>query len=83
MFELNSENNAGLVHTPFGEKHGLSKELMEWYCDKVGKDTPLGRIATCQDVAKLVAFIASDEAEFLNGSLVLLDGGLACRNFLQ
>jgi NAD(P)-dependent dehydrogenase (short-subunit alcohol dehydrogenase family) len=38
--------------------------------------TPLGRLATPQDVAALTAFLASDEAEYITGQAINLVGGL-------
>jgi 3-oxoacyl-[acyl-carrier protein] reductase len=36
---------------------------------------PLGRVARKEEVAKLAAFLASDEVPYLNGALIVLDGG--------
>ena len=36
---------------------------------------PLGRLGKLEEVAALYAFLASDEAEFINGHSVLIDGG--------
>ena len=38
--------------------------------------TPLGRTATPEEVAGVVAFIASDAASFITGALIPVDGGL-------
>lgn len=39
------------------------------------ENTPLGRHAQPDEIANLVAFLASDEAAFISGSLYLADGG--------
>jgi 3-oxoacyl-[acyl-carrier protein] reductase len=38
--------------------------------------TPLGRLGTARDVAKVYLFLASDDAEYVNGAVVCVDGGL-------
>ena len=43
--------------------------------DDVARRTPLGRLAEPREVARVVAFLASDEASYLTGSSVLVDGG--------
>ena len=43
------------------------------------EEVPLGRLGTVDDVAQAVLFLASDEASFLNGIALPVDGGLtAC-----
>ena len=41
---------------------------------------PLGRMGTSEEVASLVAFLASDEADYITGSTYVIDGGLM-RNY--
>lgn len=41
------------------------------------KSTPLGRLGTPEDVAYVVAFLASEWAGFITGQVVSVDGGLA------
>ncbi len=36
---------------------------------------PLGRLATVDDVARMALFLASDEAAFVTGQTVAVDGG--------
>lgn len=43
---------------------------------EIGQRTPLGRIAESEDVANLVAFLASDEACFITGQGYNVNGGL-------
>ena len=37
--------------------------------------TPIGRIGTVEDIANGVLFLASDEASFMTGSELVIDGG--------
>lgn len=52
----------------------LGKAYDEVVDDLVAK-IPLGRIGTPEDVANLVAFLASDEADFITGQAYNLTGG--------
>ena len=36
---------------------------------------PLGRLTTPDDIAKVVAFLATDQAQWMNGSILTVDGG--------
>ena len=45
-------------------------------CRPAGRCHPLGRVGTARDVAAAVAFFASPDAAFCNGSLLLVDGGM-------
>ena len=40
------------------------------------EQTPLGRVGRAEDVAAAVAFLLSDEAAFVSGIDVLVDGGV-------
>jgi 3-oxoacyl-[acyl-carrier protein] reductase len=43
--------------------------------DQFVASVPLGRLAVPQDVADVALFLASDEAQFLTGNIVEVDGG--------
>jgi NAD(P)-dependent dehydrogenase (short-subunit alcohol dehydrogenase family) len=45
----------------------------------VEADTPAGRIGDVQEVAPAVAFLASDDASFVQGATLVVDGGWAAR----
>jgi NAD(P)-dependent dehydrogenase (short-subunit alcohol dehydrogenase family) len=51
---------------------GLLDSLARWY--------PLGRIAQPKDVAKAISFLASDDAAFISGITLPVDGGLLAGN---
>jgi NAD(P)-dependent dehydrogenase (short-subunit alcohol dehydrogenase family) len=38
-------------------------------------DVPLGRNGKPEEIANVIAFLASDEASFINGAIVVADGG--------
>jgi cyclopentanol dehydrogenase len=42
------------------------------------EEVPLGRLATAQDVANAVLYLASEEASFINGAALPIDGGVTC-----
>ena len=48
---------------------------VEAVMDEYVSKTPLGRIQTPEDVARVVAYLASDEAEFLTGAAIDITGG--------
>ena len=41
--------------------------------------TPLGRLGTAQEVANTILFLSSDEASFMTGSSLVVDGGLTAQ----
>jgi NAD(P)-dependent dehydrogenase (short-subunit alcohol dehydrogenase family) len=45
--------------------------------------TPLARECTVEDVANTVAFLASDEAGFINGQTIAVDGGVSTTRFVD
>ena len=53
----------------------MNKELPAELLDYQASKTCKGRMARPEEVAKLVAFLASDDAEFIDGEVIKIDGG--------
>jgi len=54
----------------------LTSDLPQPLLDELIARTPLGRFGTTEEVAAAVAFLASDEAAFITGHVLAVDGGL-------
>jgi 3-oxoacyl-[acyl-carrier protein] reductase len=54
----------------------LTNEILVKMKDEAIKMTPLGRLGSVEDVAYAVAFFASDEAAYITGQVLSVDGGL-------
>ena len=64
----------GFITTPLVES-GLDAKAREF----IAGQHPVGRMGTSEEVAALVAFLASDAASFITGSYHLVDGGYTSR----
>jgi NAD(P)-dependent dehydrogenase (short-subunit alcohol dehydrogenase family) len=68
----------GVVVTPgYKNELGMSDEQIEAYKAQITEISPLGRTGTPDEIAKAVSFLASDEASFITGIQLFVDGGQA------
>ena len=54
----------------------LTKDLPEALQNQIKAATPLGHFGTVEDIANAVTFLASDEAAYITGQVLAVDGGL-------
>lgn len=62
----------GIIDTPMGRQEAKHHEYMQVLVDM----TPLGREGRAEEVAAVAAFLLSDDAAFVSGIDVLVDGGV-------
>lgn len=66
----------GPVETPLYGKLGLAKKEVEGFGAVVGEKILLKRFGQSSEIAKTVGFLASDDASFITGTEIVVDGGL-------
>lgn len=72
----------GCIDTPLcqqfnvdlGARQGKSGEAL--FQEFIEQNVPMRRIGTGEEVASLVAFLCSDQARYINGAIIPIDGGL-------
>ncbi len=57
------------------DQAGVITSLPEEFKQQVRNSSPFGRLGTVHDVGKVVAFLASDEAGYINGDHIKINGG--------
>lgn len=56
-------------------KTGWLKELSPAERNKAASESPMRRLGMPEEVAKMIAFLVSDDASFVNGQTIVVDGG--------
>lgn len=69
----------GMTHTPLIDSWLSEQSNPDEALAATLEAIPLGRLATTTDIAEVVAFLASDEAAYLTGTIFPVDGGYTAR----
>ncbi|WP_394139215.1 SDR family NAD(P)-dependent oxidoreductase [Cytobacillus oceanisediminis] len=60
----------GFILTPFQDKYSTQERI-----GRILPTIPIGRAGTSEDIAKVVAFLASDSADYMMGEIITVSGG--------
>jgi len=74
--ELGARNITANVVAPGFIETDMTDELPEAQQAEYKKSIPLGRFASPEEVAKVVAWLAGDDAGYISGAVIPVDGGL-------
>ena len=66
----------GVIATPLFDKLGLPPETVEEMGKALREKIPVKRFGSPEEIAKVVTFLASDDASYITGSELAVDGGL-------
>jgi NAD(P)-dependent dehydrogenase (short-subunit alcohol dehydrogenase family) len=68
----------GIIPTPaYNTSLGMTQEQVDQFVQSALAYIPLGRSGTADEIAKAVLFLASEDASYITGIELFVDGGLA------
>jgi peroxisomal 2,4-dienoyl-CoA reductase len=70
----------GLAPGPVDGTEGVRRLTTEESRRRIQEHSPLGRMATIEEVATAAVFLCSDAASFITGVTLVIDGGLWLRS---
>jgi NAD(P)-dependent dehydrogenase (short-subunit alcohol dehydrogenase family) len=69
--------NPGVVITEIHKRGGMNNDQYEHFLEHSRETHPLGRVGRPEEIAELIAFLASDRAAWITGATYSIDGGRA------
>jgi peroxisomal 2,4-dienoyl-CoA reductase len=60
---------------PIGDTEGMKRLVPEPIKEKLRKRIPLGRFGLIKDIENAAVFLCSDAASYINGAVIVVDGG--------
>jgi peroxisomal 2,4-dienoyl-CoA reductase len=65
----------GIAPGPIEDTEGMKRLVPETVKEKLKKNIPLGRFGRIKDIEQAAVFLCSDAASFINGAILVVDGG--------
>ena len=76
--ELGNRNITVNAIAPGFIETDMTAVLEEVYVNEIKARIPMGRFGQVEDVANAVLYFVSDEASFVSGQVIAIDGGMTC-----
>lgn len=67
----------GPIETPIFGKMGLTDQQVNEFGSSILTQVPMGRMGNSLEIAKAVAFLASEDSSYITGTELFVDGGMA------